>query len=241
MNRKEKTLNGLYGAVTLSFDDGWKSSVVVGGNILNSAGIKGTFYIISGALSDKAFKMRSYSLGTKHPPYASLSDVRALSDMGHEIGAHSHRHPDLTTLSQELLEKEIATNVTTLHELGFHRTSFAYPYGKCDDQVIAAVKDSGFLGARSTILGYNDFSTNPFQLKCQAVKVDTLLSDVHDWIDHAVQNNLWLILMFHQIDHDGKEWSCRPGMLEQIVTYIEANDVMAITVEEGLRTLGEKS
>src|SRR5687767_5957744 len=54
------------------FDDGWKSSVVVGGAILNNVGIEGTFYIISGTPTDKAFKMRSYSLGDKHPPYASL-------------------------------------------------------------------------------------------------------------------------------------------------------------------------
>jgi len=60
---------------------------------------------------------------------------------------------------------------------------------------------------------------------------------VIDWIQSARTLDKWLILMFHQIDEEGRAWSARPEMLAEVVKYLRENDVHTMTVREGLKAL----
>jgi hypothetical protein len=100
--------------------------------------------------------------------------------------------------------------------------------------VLTAVKTAGFKGARSVIRGFNDESTEKFLLRTQAVKATTSVSDVIEWVEYARNQSKWLILMFHQIDWEGREWSARPETLAKIVNHLENHDVKTITVRQGL-------
>lgn len=71
---------------------------------------------------------------------------------GCEFGWHTWSHRGLTTLSDELLRKEVTPP--------FPMKYFAYPYGVVDERVARFVQEAGFEKGFSVVQG-NDF---PFQI-----------------------------------------------------------------------------
>jgi peptidoglycan/xylan/chitin deacetylase (PgdA/CDA1 family) len=221
-----KISKGWKGGITLTFDDGWRSIYDNAFPILRRAGIKATYYIVSGYLDASQF-----------PLYMSIDHVRELYRARHEVGCHSVSHRHLPQEPDALVESEIVCSKQFLSRCGFNAETFAYPFGEYDERVIATVTRAGFIGARSIQKGFNDSSTDPMLLRIQAVKVNTKLSEVIAWINLARSQDKWLILMFHQIDEEGREWSARPETLEQIVGEIQRRSVKTVTVAEGLRAM----
>jgi len=214
------------GAVSLTFDDGWRCIFENALPILEKANLKSTHYIISGCLDDEQF-----------PRYVNVEQAKDLVSRGHEIGCHTASHKDLTTESESIIEEEITLSKKYLEKLFRQIDTFSYPYGKYNNRVINSVKKNHFIAARSTVDGFNDEKTELLLLKCQAVKYDTDLSEVKEWIDYARDNNVWLILMFHQIDQGGREWSSTPEKLQKIADYLVETRANIITVREGAEIL----
>lgn len=219
----------LNGAVSLSFDDGWRSVYENALLILERSGIKSTQFIISGRLDERQF-----------PQYMSLEHIKEFEKLGHEIGCHTASHKHLTQESQSIIESEIFLSLKYLKNEGLNITTFSYPFGEYDKKIIEKVKQAGFIGARSTIKGYNTKLTDPFLLKRQAVKVDTPISQVKGWIDKAQQKNIWLILSLHQIDYEGRALSTTPEILSQITNYILDRKITTLTIREGLNMMRVK-
>jgi peptidoglycan/xylan/chitin deacetylase (PgdA/CDA1 family) len=76
----------------------------------------------------------------------TASELVALGDGGLiEIGAHTVTHASLPSQPRSLRETEIRESKSRLeHQLGHAVTSFAYPFGDCDDASAAAVLSAGF-------------------------------------------------------------------------------------------------
>jgi len=210
------------GFVSLTFDDGWKCIFENGVPILQRFGMKATFYVISGYLD--AFQ---------YPQYMNEEDIRALHRAGHEIGCHTVSHRHLPQEPYPLIEAEVTRSRDYLSNMGFPVDTFAYPYGEYDDRTIEIVRRSGFFAARSTIPGLNLPGTDPLLLQVQAVKAGTTIQEVRQWIEAAKSENAWLILMFHQIDHEGREWSATPEMLQAVVDCVRESGLRTATVREG--------
>ncbi len=70
----------------------------------------------------------------------------------HQIGGHTKTHPsDMKLLSDEQLKDEIEGNKKWLEDIiGWKITSFCYPRGRFDEGVKKAVKNAGYLEARTT-------------------------------------------------------------------------------------------
>lgn len=205
--------------ISLSFDDGWKSMYENVLPILKKSGLKSTQFIISGFLDDNQF-----------PQYMNLDEVKELEKLGHEIGCHTASHRHLIRESQSIIESEILLSLKYLKEKGLNVETFSYPYGEYNETIMEKVKQ-GFIGARSLICGYNE-KINPFLLECQVIKANTSFSQVKRWID---ENKNWLILIFHQIDYEGREWSITPKILNQIIDYILEKKIQILTIRDGLK------
>lgn len=212
------------GFVTLSFDDGTRSIYDNAIPILNNAGLKSTQYIISGRFSFSG--------------YVTQEQVLSMKNAGHEIGAHTRTHRNLTTLSASEMQSEIAGSKQDLENIGAGPiTNFAYPFGSYNATVRQKVIDAGFIGARTSDGGWNLKTQDKFTLKRQGVEGNTTVAQVQQWIDQAVAQKTWLILVFHRIDNSGQQYSTTPERLSQIVNYLKQNEVPVKTMGQGLQLM----
>ncbi|MBI5138680.1 MAG: polysaccharide deacetylase family protein [Candidatus Vogelbacteria bacterium] len=133
--------------VTTSWDDGDILDNRLS-DMLIRYGIKGTFYITK--------ELRLNRL--------TDDDIKRLATT-QEIGAHTLTHPDLRELSPEKQREEIAGSKKWLENLlDFEVKMFCYPKGFYDDSVVTAVKEAGFIGARTTGLGFINSPIYPFRM-----------------------------------------------------------------------------
>lgn len=133
--------------VTTSWDDGDILDKRLS-DLLTRYGIKGTFYITKDYRPDRLKDEDIYDIAQVH-----------------EIGAHTLTHPDLRTLSAKKKKEEIEGSKKWLEEiLDSGVKMFCYPSGHYKAEVASAVKEAGFLGARTAYLGSLASPTDPFRL-----------------------------------------------------------------------------
>lgn len=210
------------GMVTLTFDDGYRSIYDVARPLLNRAGIKASFYLVHDYLDGS------------NPFYMDSTQALALNRDGHEIGSHARSHPFLTQLTPIQLQDEVAGSRQDLRALGLTPVdTFVYPYGDYDEGVVNAVRDAGYLGARSVQPGFNDKLSDPFLLVDQHIESYTTAAQVQAWIEQAKANKTWLILELHQ-QEGGGQYSNTPEMLQAIINNIQTSQIKTVTLSEGL-------
>jgi peptidoglycan/xylan/chitin deacetylase (PgdA/CDA1 family) len=224
------------GFVSLTFDDGYYSAYSKGIPILDAAGIKSTFYIITTSVGDTV------------DGYVTQSQIQAMYKNLHEIGNHTRTHPLLSTVSPTQLSSETTGAQQDLQAWGYKSTTFAYPYddygGSSTSAVVAAVKASGVRGARdSDYGGYNNSSTFPLLLDSMPSEYDLgtdNVATVTGWIQQAVANKMWVIILWHRVDEtDPNTGAPNPisvpsTVIQGVVNYIVQNGVHVVTDSEGL-------
>jgi hypothetical protein len=122
--------------VTTSWDDGHPLDLRVAG-VLARHGLRGTFYVpvqpVAGGL-------------------LSTGEMRTLLDMGMEIGSHTVTHPVLTEISEAEVDRELRDSRSALEDaLGVEVTSFCYPKGRFNDNVVQRTKLAGYRVGRTTV------------------------------------------------------------------------------------------
>lgn len=136
----------------VTFDDGYLSVYQHAYPALCERQMKATVYVVVdsiGGLNDWDRKA-----GDQSEPMMSAEQIKEMSDAGFEIGSHTLTHPHLTELNDDELKREVIESKRRLEDLiGRQVTSFSYPYGDCDDRVIAAAIEAGYTNAMSTKLG----------------------------------------------------------------------------------------
>jgi peptidoglycan/xylan/chitin deacetylase (PgdA/CDA1 family) len=80
--------------------------------------------------------------------------VRMLIAAGWELASHTLTHPDLTSLDEPALRREVTRSRAILRSrFGVPVDFFCYPAGRYDSSVIRAVRRAGYLGATTTVEG----------------------------------------------------------------------------------------
>jgi peptidoglycan/xylan/chitin deacetylase (PgdA/CDA1 family) len=91
--------------------------------------------------------------------------VQGLVRAGWELDAHSVTHPDLRKVSADRLRDEVAGSRRELQQsFGVPVDFFAYPYGRQNARVRAAVRRAGFLAATTTERTFATAGADPFAL-----------------------------------------------------------------------------
>jgi hypothetical protein len=136
--------------VTTSWDDGDRRDLRLA-ELLRSRQIRGTFYV----------PITPY-MGR---PALSHDQLRALSSEGFEIGAHGFSHKHLWKLSPEELAEEIDPCKPILEDIvGSEVRMFCYPRGRYDSNVVRAVKEAGYWGARTVRMLATGSEFDPFEV-----------------------------------------------------------------------------
>lgn len=139
------------GKVVLTFDDGYKSFYNTVWPVLKEFNQTATLYVISGLVGNDR--------------YVSWEQVKILADNGMEIGGHTRTHPLLARINPDLLDQEISGDKREIEaHIGRIITSFCYPTGSYNRQVIAKVKEAGYQTATTMESGKASSKNDPFLL-----------------------------------------------------------------------------
>ncbi|MBR5460733.1 MAG: polysaccharide deacetylase family protein [Clostridia bacterium] len=142
-------------AVTFSFDDGVTQDIRLI-EILNRYGLKGTFNINSELLGKQGQLIRN-GKEVRHDKI-SPCDLRSIYE-GHEVAVHTLTHPNLTTLNEEEIVRQVEEDRKQLSRLcGYEVVGMAYPCGGVNnDERVADIiqKNTGVKYARTITSTYS--------------------------------------------------------------------------------------
>lgn len=147
--------------VVLSFDDGYADLCTHALPRLQERGLPAIVYLVAERNTDDW-----QSWGERGPlPLMGWSQIREWAGRGVSFGSHSLTHPLLTGLDDASLRAEVTDSKKLLEDrLGTAVHHFCYPYGDCDERVVAAVREAGYRTACTTRRGNVRAGADPLQL-----------------------------------------------------------------------------
>ena len=96
----------------------------------------------------------------------SWDQIREMDSAGIEIGSHTLTHPILTNVGSERLHREVFESRERIEgALGHPVNLFCYPNGNYNPAVRREAAQAGYRCAVTSEHGFNDASTNPFELQ----------------------------------------------------------------------------
>jgi len=108
-----------------------------------------------------------------------------------EGGDSSFNPEDEIVASKKAIELEIPSQETL---------SYVYPGGAHNDNYKHKVSAAGYTSARSSLRGYNQYSSlDLMALKCLVWTRYTTLKDANKWLDKAIKKHAWLIENYHLV------------------------------------------
>ena len=140
--------------VAVTFDDAFTSVVTAAKPVLDRLGWVATVFAVS-RFATTGGRLRWDGIAhwetTEHAAELEGLDwngLRELADAGWEVGSHTVDHPRLTRCDDQVLDRELSESRAAVEaELQRPCPSIAYPYGDCDERVIAAAARAGYRAA----------------------------------------------------------------------------------------------
>ena len=140
--------------ILITFDDGYRDVFFKASPVLSRHGFRATAYVISGRISAGDSSFLTWPL------------LRALERRGVEIGSHTVRHRDLTSLStRETLAELVHSRRTLERALGHPVQWLAYPFGRYDARVEWLARRAGYVLATTTRDGVRQSASAPLSLR----------------------------------------------------------------------------
>jgi peptidoglycan/xylan/chitin deacetylase (PgdA/CDA1 family) len=167
--------------VLITFDDGLADFRDAALPALQRAGLPVTLFVTTGFVEGLPA-----AAGTARPtgPWLDVPALRDLRDQGVELGAHSHSHPQLDTLSREAVRAELGRPKEILEELlGAPVPTFAYPHGYHGPVVRRLVEETGYSAACAVKNAFSSPADDRFALARLTIGADTSLEELQHWLD----------------------------------------------------------
>ena len=128
-------------AVVLTFDDGFADFHERALPLLRRYGCSATLFVTTGWIADAGRR----AAGRRPGRMLTWSQIIEAAADGIEIGAHSHRHPQLDQLGRNRLYAELTASKGLLEDaLGTPVPGLAYPFGYSSARVRRAAVDAGY-------------------------------------------------------------------------------------------------
>jgi peptidoglycan/xylan/chitin deacetylase (PgdA/CDA1 family)/GT2 family glycosyltransferase len=120
--------------VMITFDDGYADVAEYALPEVQRHGFTATVFVVTSLVGET--NKWDESAGCDTLGLMSKEQIREWAKKGISFGSHSRTHPDLTVLNSCELAAELEGSAKDLEDILGHRpTSFAYPYGRLNDEV----------------------------------------------------------------------------------------------------------
>lgn len=164
-------------AISYTFDDGLNEHYTVAAPQLEKHNFRGTFWINGAKVNDNEIQK-------KDTTRASWSELKKMSDAGHEISNHGWSHKRLTRLSFEDVKFEILKNDSVIFDkVGVRPVTFCYPYNAKNEEILE-------------LASINRVSTRTQQV---AIGKKSTEQSLETWVNSLLTNSEWGIAMTHGI------------------------------------------
>jgi peptidoglycan/xylan/chitin deacetylase (PgdA/CDA1 family) len=138
--------------VGITFDDGYQNNVQNALPALNKYGFTATCYAVSSMLGGT--NSWDLNVGVPQKPLMTTAEWQTWLQAGMEVGSHTRTHADLTTLSADAAQAEIAGSKQELEaSLGCEVRHFCYPYGRFNASHSRMVHEAAYVSATTTRRG----------------------------------------------------------------------------------------
>jgi peptidoglycan/xylan/chitin deacetylase (PgdA/CDA1 family) len=226
--------------VILTFDDGYKSQYSYAKPILDKYGFKATFYIVCNYVGSGDNRM-------------TWEEIKSLQQEGHDIASHTMNHNDLSKLTPQEVEYEVAQSKQCLLDQGIKPKSFAYPFngGSDDPAVISAVASHYDLARTATdplafLNCNNDCDTSKYSVvgwshdsekKNSAYNDQQMFERFVEVVNSQTKYNTdginaVPILIWHKIDNSNEEYSTSASLFDAELKYLHDNGFTVLTMAD---------
>jgi peptidoglycan/xylan/chitin deacetylase (PgdA/CDA1 family) len=208
-HRREIMLGTTGPFVSFAFDDFPRTAYIVGGSILESFGVRGTYYVAMGLMG------ASNELGEQF----CLEDLLSAATRGHELASHTFAHQSSRRVSLGAFQSDVRKGREALKQIPnlTSTANFAFPRGEV---TLAAKRVVGrqMLSCRGIYGGLN----GPL-VDLNLLRANSLYGDI-DRLDAArrlildnEERKTWLIFYTHDVQRDPSRYGCTPQLLESTV------------------------
>jgi peptidoglycan/xylan/chitin deacetylase (PgdA/CDA1 family) len=214
--------------ISFSFDDAPLTAAVAGAEILESRGVRGTYYVSCGLAGTDA------PMGVCAGP----QDYLRLAETGHEIGCHTYSHLDCGRASAEDAAADVARNLETLAAWGLPTPeSYAFPYGDVSAGPKGAIAPH-FSNLRGLHHGLIDQGCDMNQAPAVGIEGPEGEAACWRWLAEAEAKKAWLILYTHDVRENPSPWGCTPHAFAALLDAALGAGFEVATVGETARRLG---
>lgn len=195
MPRIAKYRHNAKAAVSYTFDDGLSEHYTIVMPMLDSLGIKGTFWIVGRNIEIRK-KMREAESMT-------WEQVKTMGNHGHEIASHGYTHTNFKKLSFDGIDREIDLNDSVIFlNTGFHPQTLGYPGNSKTDSIVRYVEaHKGIVATRT-----RQQSVGGTRMRSVA--------DINAWLQRSIDRGEWAVGMTHGI-RIGYDHFATDGILSQ--------------------------
>lgn len=149
--------------VGITFDDGYQNNLRYAAPILKKNNFSATCYIVSEYMGMS--NIWDLNHGITQNPLMNKSEIQQWLNYGMDIGSHTKKHFDLTSISYQRAELEINESKKELEEqFKVPVVDFCYPFGKFNNSISDIVQNAGYFSATTMIRGRAGENSNIFQL-----------------------------------------------------------------------------
>lgn len=149
--------------IIITFDDADESVLEYALPILHAAGFRATLFIVAGYVGQ--LNRWDANLGGIYSRHLSWDQIEQLAQAGWELGSHSMTHPDLCSLSNNELQRELKGSREMIESRLNQKVRFiSYPFNRFDRRVTEMAQQAGYLGGCGLWVShrYNDL---PWQFR----------------------------------------------------------------------------
>ena len=217
--------------LSLSFDDGFDPVYTNGLPLFQKYSVPTTQFIPTGFIDQ--------------PGRFTRNMVQGFAKAGHEIGSHSVTHPALTSLSKNQIDQELLQSQQDLFAItGIKPTSFATPYGAYNSTVTHE-SSNYYNSMRNVNFGFNSRdNADTFDIKVQDITASTTIDDIRSWVNKAISDRTWLVLVYHNVSSDQAHaglYNTVPTELEKHLQFIHQSGITVLPVNQAVQELKAQS